>query len=334
MTDARELLAVSDAWDLTTPFMPQLWDFGVLQRFRAAGFTFVSLTMQDWPPTWDGTIASIERFEQLAEAQSDWLIVGSSKADLERGRAEGKLVVGYNAQETRVLEHELGRVERLRAAGVRQMLLAYNVRNLVADGCAEPADAGLSTWGRKVVKEMNRVGIVVDCSHTGRRSSLEAIELSERPPIFSHSGAHAVHAHIRNITDEQLRACAERGGAIGIVGVGAFIGDLRASTETMFRHVDHAVSLVGPEHVGIALDFVPNMPRPPGEPVVEDGQEWPLHALAWPDPAVHRELHETHYFEPEQLVELVQSMLDHGYAVDAVRGILGGNFKRVYEEFE
>ena len=98
------------------------------------------------------------------------------------------------------------------------------------------------------------MGMIVDCSHTGRRSSLEAIERSALPVIFSHSNAHAVCAHIRNIHDEQIRACAAGGGVVGIVGIGAFLGDAHAKSETMFRHLDHVASLVGPEHVGGGID--------------------------------------------------------------------------------
>src|SRR5258705_8588111 len=106
---------------------------------------------------------------------------------------------------------------------------------------------------------MNRVGMTVDCSHTGRRSSLEAIELSERPAIFSRSGAYSVCAHIRNIRDEQIRACAARGGVIGVVGIGAFIGDAKARTESVFRHIDYTATLVGPQHVGLGTDYVKDM---------------------------------------------------------------------------
>jgi membrane dipeptidase len=124
---------------------------------------------------------------------------------------------------------------------------------------------------------------------------------------------------------------------IGIVGVGAFLGDVAATSETMFRHVDHAVSLVGPEHVGLGLDFLDNMPPTPTDaPLRAEGEEWPPKDIGWPaDPAgAQIALDECRYFGPEQLVGLVETMLDHGYAEDAVRGIVGGNFKRVYEEFE
>ena len=214
------------------------------------------------------------------------------------------------------------------------MLLAYNVRNLVADGCAETADAGLSNLGRQVVREMNRVGMIVDCSHTGRRSSLQAIDLSERPVIFSHSNAHALGPHIRNIRDEQIRACAARGGVIGVVGVGAFLGDAEAQTESVFRQIDYIANLVGPEHVGLGTDYVKIFPARNHASVwesVSPEASWPNATNAWPDPTgTQIKVEDGRCFAPEQLRELIGMMLMHGYSRDVVRGVLGGNFRRVY----
>ena len=211
------------------------------------------------PATYAGVLQTIAEWRQVCEGHRDWLVMVDSLADIDAARGAGKLAMGINVQDCAPLETDLSRLAALRAAGVWHMLLAYQTRNLVADGCAEPADAGLSLLGRQVIAEMNRVGIVVDCAHTGYRSSLEAMELSGRPTIFSHSGAFAVCRHIRNIRDDQIEACAATGGVVGIVGIGAFLGDPRAAAETMFRHLDHVVSLVGAEHAGIGTDFVKDM---------------------------------------------------------------------------
>jgi membrane dipeptidase len=322
----RTMLADADVWDITLPWLPGYQEMETLARFKRAGFTFVSATLQDWPPTFDGTLECVCRFKELAQPEAHWLTFGSSIAEIDRGRREGKLVIGLNSQETSLIGTELPRIEALRAIGVRHMLLAYNVRNLVADGCAEVADAGLSNFGRLVVREMDRVGIILDCTHTGRRSSLEAMELTCRPPIFSHSNAYSVCAHIRNITDEQIRACAARGGVVGVVGIGAFLGDAAARTETMFRHIDYIAELVGPQHVGLGTDYVRDME--PAWAFVRTQKD-----TAWPDPT-GTQLYEGTCFQPEQLPELVQAMLAHGYSTEEVRGILGANFRRVYATAE
>jgi membrane dipeptidase len=168
--------------------------------------------------------------------------------------------------------------------------------------------------------------MVVDCSHTGRRSSLEAIEWSSTPPIFSHSGAYSVCRHIRNIHDDQIRACADRGGVIGVVGIGAFLGDAAARAETMFRHIDHIASLVGPQHVGIGTDFVKDIEQ------IWDAMR-ALKDSSWPDPT-GTQLYEGGCFQPEQLSRLVEIMLDHGYTPEIVQGVLGENFRRLFSEVE
>jgi len=332
---AAEILSSADVWDMTLPLVPPYWDIEVLVRYRRAGYTFVSATLQDWPPTYTGMLESIRRFKELAAPTTDWLTFGSSLAEIDRGRREGKLVVGLNSQETLPVGEDLSRLEALFALGVRHMVLAYNVRNIVADGCAEVANAGLSNFGRRLVREMNRVGIIVDGSHTGRRSSLEAMELSERPVIFSHSNAYAVCAHIRNIYDDQIRACAASGGVIGVVGVGAFLGDAEARTESMFRHIDYIATLVGPRYVGLGTDYVNVLPVKDHAALwkrYEATQKtWPASIDAWPDPTgTQITVEESYCFKPEQLVALIDMMLAHGYSVDVIKGILGENFRRVY----
>lgn len=336
-SDVAEILAASDVWDMTLPWLPVYWDLEILARYKRAGFTFVSLTLQDWPPTFDGTRQCIERFKEIAAEHADWLTFGSSLAEIDRARSEGRLALGLNSQETRPIGEDLSRIEALYEVGVRHMLLAYNVRNLVADGCAEIADAGLSNFGRQLVREMNRVGMIVDCAHTGRRSSLEAIELSERPVIFSHSNVYSICPHIRNVQDDQIRACAGGDGVIGIVGIGAFLGDVQARTEIFFRHIDYVAALVGPEHVGLGTDFVNVFPVKDHLHTWETfdtthTKSWPDPAHAWPNPSSALiPVEDSYCFRPEQLVELVAIMLAHGYSAEAIRGILGGNFRRVYE---
>jgi membrane dipeptidase len=332
---ARQALADADVWDMTVPWMPVYWDLDTLARFKRAGFTFISLTLQEWPPTFENTRLSIERFKTMASAASTWLTFANSVSAIDRGRREGKLVLGFNSQETIPIGEDLSRIEALRDFGVGHMVLAYNVRNTVADGCAEAADGGLSNFGRRVVQEMSRVGMIVDCSHTGRRSSLEAIELCARPVIFSHSNAYALCPHIRNLRDDQIRACAARGGVIGVVGVGSFLGDVEARSESVFRHIDYIASLVGPEHVGIGSDFAKNMPYADFSAVWEAyaaaNKAWPDPLDAWPDPTANQiPLDQSHCFQPEQLIELIHIMFSHGYSAKCVEGILGANFRRVY----
>jgi membrane dipeptidase len=319
----RKVTGVGAVWDMTLPWLESQRDVRTLRRFYEAGFSFVSTTLQDFPPTMEGIRSGVADFSETIRGES-WVRVVTSYNEIEESEARGQLAVGLNVQETVQLETDLSRVEQLHRLGILHMQLSYNTRNFVADGCAERADAGLSQFGRHVVKEMNRFGMVVDCSHVGCRSSLEAMDLTEFPPIFSHSGAYELCSHIRNLRDEQIHACANRRGVIGIPGIGGFIGDPLARAESVFRHIDYVAGLVGIEYVGLGFDYVQDM-----------SSVWSAiraqKDLAWPDPT-GTQLTEGRSFEPEQLVELIRVMKAHGYSDPAVQCVLSENFRRVYRD--
>ncbi|MEM1113300.1 MAG: membrane dipeptidase [Pseudomonadota bacterium] len=326
-SQAHDLIAGSSAvWDMTLPWVEQYWDIEVLRRYHQCGYTFISATIQDMPASFDGVQQEVARFRALCEPHSDWLCFADSITDIDRERQAGRLVLGLNVQDTELVHDDLSRLQVLRELGVRHMLLAYQTRNRAADGCAEPEDAGLSAFGRDLVAEMNRVGMVVDVSHMGKRSSLDTIDASATPAIFSHSGVFSLCRHIRNIDDEQIRACAARGGVVGVVGIGAFLGDPDARAETMFRHIDYVAQLVGAKHVGIGTDFI-------------DDMEWTWAGMeearntSWRDP-YGTQLYEGVAFAPEQLVQLVELMMAAGYGREGIEGVLGTNFHRIYAAVE
>jgi membrane dipeptidase len=244
-------------------------------------------------------------------------------ADIHLAKASGRLGLLFHIQDTRSLEDRLEAVQVLFDLGVRHLGLTYNSRNSVGDGCTEPEDAGLSRFGRSLVAEMNRVGMVVDLSHGGYRTTMEAMAASARPVIFSHSNADVVYTHYRNIKDDQIRACAQTGGVVGVNGLGAFLGDNKARSETIFRHIDHLVTLVGPQHVGLGLDYVKDT-ESFWNWVFKSGDLWPLN---------QGKAHErTAFAGPEQIRDLAILMLDHGYGTAAVHAILGGNWLRIFTD--
>jgi membrane dipeptidase len=167
---------------------------------------------------------------------------------------------------------------------------------------------------------MNRVGMVVDCAHSGIKSGLEAMKLSTKPCIFSHANARALHEHERNITDEQIKAVAATGGVIGVNGVGFFLGDGPATVEGLVAHIDYMSKLVGPEHVGIGLDY-----DPPGN---SPGLDQPTSNKYWP-PRQYPGGIETTFLAPSVLPQVAQQLHSRGYKEQAVRDIMGGNFMRV-----
>ncbi|WP_186140169.1 dipeptidase [Burkholderia gladioli] len=178
-----------------------------------------------------------------------------SVADIHAARAAGQLAVGFDIEGANAIGDQLSLIELYRDLGVRWMLLAYNRNNRAGGGCQDD-DPGLSAFGRAMLEEMARVGMIGCCSHTGYRTAREAIDASPAPLIFSHSNPRALFEHPRNIPDELIRACAARGGVIGINGIGLFLGGNDASPANMARHVAYVAELVGIEHVGIGLDFI------------------------------------------------------------------------------
>ena len=213
--------------------------------------------------------------------------------------------------------------------GVRMMHLTYNRRNLLGDGCAEKADAGLSGFGRDVIREMNKVGIIVDVAHCGQRTSLEAAECSELPVTASHTAVGALTKHIRAKSDEVIRAIARRGGYVGICTLPKFLqgeGNIR----TFLDHVDYVAGNFGVDHVAIATDNAYFC----GEPF-HWGPKFKVHRrfeAYWPEnPApfeVTDEMEESLNWTnwPLFTVGLVQ----RGYSDDDIRKILSGNFMRVF----
>ena len=261
--------------------------------------------------------------QKQVRERSDYLVLAKTTEEIRAAAADGKLALGFNFQTTTPFRVDLDEVQRFYDLGVRQVLLAYNRRNFVGDGCAEPDDGGLSLFGRALIEEMNRVGVLIDGSHTGYRTTMEAMQLSSAPFVFTHSNPFAVRPHYRSIKDDQIKACAATGGVIGINGVGYWVGDLEASSEAVFRCLDYTVGLVGPEHVGLGFDFVHD---------IEGLWKWARGApLLWP-PYEGEWMPKHNYAGPEQIAELVQLMLEHGYPDDAIIGILGRNWARVCDE--
>jgi membrane dipeptidase len=293
-------------------------DIAPLRRYRDAGVSYLSVNVGFAPHDIDATmrVLSSWRRQVLLDAESFALV--STVDDMLAAQRQGRLVVGFDLEDSNPLGGEIGMVQAYYDLGVRSMLLTYNGENQAGFGCHAPRDTGITDFGRALVDEMNRVGMMVDASHCGYRTSMDALERSASPAIFSHSCMRSVWDHDRNIRDDQARACAATGGVIGINGVGIFLGDNDISVEAMVRHIDYAVSLVGPQHVGIGTDYVFD---------TDDLNRELANSKIFPDS--YRSAGKHLFFPPEQLAPLEAELARRGYPADDIAAIMGGNFLRV-----
>lgn len=316
---AQEIFDTTTVCDMVLPFEHGLEPKArTLERFHALGVAFASLTVAvDWDSVED-VLRVLAEERDRARLNSSWLTLATTVEDIERARRDHRLAVGFNFQGTNPLMGSSELVELYASLGVRQMLLVYNKRNAVGSGSHDEIDEGLTEFGRRAIAAMNRNGVIVDCSHTGYRTSLDAVDASSAPVVFSHSNAWALHPHPRNIRDDQIRACARSGGVVGINGVGMFLSPNTASVQLMARHIDHMVQLVGAEHVGIGLDLV----------YFEEIMVRLFRAKRETFPSGYPEP-PWEFVQPEQLPLLVDELLRLGYPTASIQAIFGGNFLRV-----
>jgi len=297
--------------------------YAALSRMASSGFDFVSLTVGlDWDGV-DDALGNIGRERAYFLSKPDQYCLIETVGDILTAKKKNRLAVSFHFQGTNPIDYDLNMVETFYKLGVRHMLMAYNAKNAVGDGWFEPGDGGLSRFGVHLIEEMNRIGMIVDGSHTGYRTTMEIFEISKDPVIFSHSNPRSICDHGRNIRDDQILACAASGGVIGICGVSLFLGDPEASTDALVNHIKYISDLAGPQHVGLGLDYV-NDQQALAQKI--DSQ------VAWAPPKESFELQpqkEVKYFQPEQLPGLTDTLLNAGYSELDVRGFLGENWLRV-----
>ncbi|WP_119300512.1 dipeptidase [Dongia deserti] len=298
-------------------------DMGPLRRHKKAGFDFVSINVgMDMNPI-EQVMKAIAWFRHWLAQHSDEFVLVDTMADVKAAKEAGKLAVAFDLEGSKMLLEDVAMVEVYRNLGVRQAHLVYNRNNTVGGGCHDDDDKGLTAYGREVVRAVNRAGILMDCSHNGERTSLDIIETSEKPVIFSHANARALVDHQRNVTDRQIDACAATGGVIGINGIRLFLGAEDNFAEPMANHIDYMVQRVGPDHVGIGIDISFDL-GVDDHPKHEDRSYW------WPASGrYNRTL--VGGAGPEVLPEIEQLLRQRGYDDAAIDNIFGLNFVRVAE---
>jgi membrane dipeptidase len=230
-----------------------------VQDIRASGITCVHTTILpvgSTPPDTGFTqaVIGIGECEREIEAHPDVLARVRRVADIAAAKRAGRTGIIYGFQDGVAFETDLSRLDELYRLGIRVVQPTYNRRNLLGDGCLEPANAGLSKTGVEAIAKMNELGILVDLSHCGRRTATDAIQASVKPVAFTHTGCAALNDHPRNRTDAELRAVADEGGVSGIYFM-PFLSEGRQPTAAdIVRHLEHMIQVAGEDHVSIGTD--------------------------------------------------------------------------------
>jgi len=293
---------------------PSAFGSSDLQKLRASGVrVFHPAVDPDDPNPYQAALGWLEGWNRLLTQRADSLVQIGGAADFDLIRSSGRvgILVGFQSSDHFRTVDDVARFADL---GQKVSQLTYNTRDRFGCGCFEERDSGLTDFGAQVVAAMNQVGMAVDVSHCSERTSLDAIALSARPVLVTHSNCRALVSHPRCKSDAVLRALAARGGVMGITAVAAFVSPHRhATVEDLLNHFDHVARTVGVEHVGIGSDV----------------------DLAAADPATGRPLarYAVRGLAPARRVfDLTEGLIRRGYSDHAIELILGGNFQRVLGE--
>ncbi|PAP98604.1 dipeptidase (plasmid) [Mesorhizobium mediterraneum] len=319
-----DLFQNSIIWDAHCGIDPQVpLDVSSLERIRKAGFTYVSTNVGYDVLPWQQAFPVIGAYRRWLGENSDKYIPVSNVGDVLSAKRDGKLAVSMDIEGVSALNGTTDLVEVYHRLGVRQISFVYNKDNEGGGGC-HGHNTGLTPFGRDVIREMNRVGMLVDGSHCSAKMSIDMAEASSKPIVITHANSRVLHDHPRNIWDEQAIACASTGGVIGVTGIRIYLakaGDNKSSDlDLLVRHIDYLCQLVGPQHVGIGTDFAEITDALASR--FEKAKDY------WP-PEHYPSGSDLGFIDIEEFPKLTAALSARGYSNEVVSGILGANFMRV-----
>ncbi|AVI64314.1 peptidase M19 [Halomonas sp. GFAJ-1] len=307
------------------------WSREIFEQMREGGVDAVHATLV-YHETLRETLTRIGEWNRRFEAHSDLIMPVHAPGDIERAQQAGKVGIFFGAQNCSPIEDDIDMVAVLRQLGLLIMQLTYNNQSLLACGCYESEDSGITRFGRQVIREMNRVGMVIDMSHSGERSTLEAIEISERPVIISHANPSFFHDAKRNKSGKVLKAIAEND---GLLGFSAYPFHLKngpdCTLEDYCDMIARTVDMMGIEHVGLGTDLCQNQPTTVLEWMRNgrwskemDYGEGSANNAGWPKPLAWLR-------DSRDFPNLIDGLLAKGFGEDEVARIMGRNWVELLE---
>jgi microsomal dipeptidase-like Zn-dependent dipeptidase len=298
------------------------WDRNTLEEVRRGGVHGINATCA----VWEGTLETIRNI-------GDWLVLQNDSPDLARlvtsaseireAAADGVVGVVLGFQNTSPFEQDYSTVEIFHKLGVRIAQLTYNIQNYVGGSCYDPDDSGLTRFGGRIVEEMNRVGMLVDLSHVGNRTSLDAIHHSIKPVSITHANPLWFSDTPRNKPDEVMQAVVDRGGVVGACLYPNVIGGAETTREAFCDMVIRLVDQLGPDHVAIGSDSARNWDSS-YVTFLRDGRWKPKQNVQWPEWSAW-------FQSPEDFPALANALSDQGLADDVLTKVLGENWLTLFE---
>ncbi len=308
------------------------WSEKIFRQLREGGVDAIHVTIA-YHENFRETVLNFEKWNRWFEQYPDLIMKGQWASDIDVARETGRTAVFFGFQNPSPIEDDIGLVEIVHTLGARFMQLTYNNQSLLATGCYEDEDMGVTRMGKQVIKEMNRVGLVVDMSHSGDRSTIEAAELSERPIAITHANPYSWAPALRNKKDDVIRAVTENGGMLGFSVYPHHLKDKGDCTlESFCEMIARTAEKFGTEHLGIGTDLCQDQP----DSIVEwmrvgrwtkeiDYGEGSVSAPGFPDmPRWFR--------DNRDFGNIENGLRATGLSVDEVAGVMGRNWYNFYAE--
>ena len=280
------------------------------------------------PNAYDNAVQFFGGWNAFIAGSDTRLMRIDSVADFGRVKASGKIAVILGLQNAEHFRRPTD-VDFFHGLGQRVSQLTYNSRNLIGNGATERRDEGISDFGVAIIDRMNTVGMAIDVSHCGDRTTLDAFELSKRPVLITHSNVRVLaNGHPRNKTDEAILAVKKSGGVMGITGVRMFVRDREPTTiEHALDHFDHVAKLIGPEHLGVGSDIDLS-----GYDAMPPALNQQLRASYKGSYGFREKIDIEGLDHPKRMFDLTEGLIRRKYSDANIEGILGGNFRRVLSE--
>lgn len=315
---SKFILSDAIVWDAhTCPSYSINSDLSAIFDFFDSGYSFISINIGFEASTQENILNLANYIREYIAQHNDKLALTKTVTDIEEAKKSRKLGIAFDIESYKNIGNNINDLDMFYDAGVRQMSLTYNKNNLMGGGCQD-TDINLTNLGQYYVNKLDSLGMLIDCSHVSYKTSLDVINTSSNPVVFSHSNPYHLSSHERNIKDKQITECSKRGGVIGINGINLFLQDRVLSPSKIVDCIDYIVDLTSIDNVGLGFDYLFELNE-----TLKLLDKFPEQ---FPNPEQYRTLRMA---SPYMLTDIIEELTKRAYSESNIKQILGGNFFRV-----